>query len=147
VATGQAVAWGYGQLAHSSLNGIAISFQTFFTSTSDDTPTDLINGGGSLTFPDYSRTCIVRGRVIARAVTPGTDSAWDFTGVIRGDGSTAYSWVGVVDPVATVIAQDAGAVTWAVDVSIDDLSIVVTATGEVATDILWMSTIELDEVS
>ena len=148
-----AVAWGYGQYAHASggansPGAAQYSRQVYTYPTVDNTPTVLGDGSNNpLTFPDFLHTCVVRGRIVARRTdTPGTDSAWDFAGVIRGDGVSAYSWVGGFDPVPTVIAQDAAASTWAVAVTISGASIVVTVTGEVGKTIDWMTTIELDEV-
>ena len=163
VATGrQTISYGTGQRAHSSGKvGMVlpqITDQTYANQTTDATPTVLITYGGSpfvflariagAWVADYAKTCVVRGRIIARRLgTPGTDAAWDFAGVIRGDGVSAYSWIGGSDPVPAVIAQDAAASTWAVAVTISGASIVVTVTGEVGKTIDWMSTLELDEVN
>ena len=154
-----AIAYGFAQHALSGgLRGGVIaqqaSQQTYSNQTPDNTPIAL---GDEVGHPfsflqadaitsDYTKTAVVKGRIVARRTdTPGTDSAWDFAGVIRGDGS-AYSWVGGADPMPEVIAQDADASTWAVAVTISGASIVVTVTGEVGKTIDWMCTLELDEV-
>jgi hypothetical protein len=159
VATGfGSVAADTGQRSHSSggtgLSSGQISDATATQQTTDNTPTVLWNDtGGQFTFrqisgvADYTKTAVVHGRIVGRRTdTPGTDSAWDFAGVIRGDGSTAYSWIGGSDPVPAIIAQDAAASTWAVAVTISGASIVVTVTGETGKTIDWMCTLELDEV-
>jgi hypothetical protein len=122
--------------------------------TADDTPTPLAApDGGTFTFQttaqvaDYTKTARVRGAVVARCTTPGTDSAWTFDGVIRGDGTTAYTWVGDAAPTATVVAQDAGASAWAVALTISGASIVVTVTGAAATAISWACDLEIVEVA
>jgi hypothetical protein len=74
------------------------------------------------------------------------DSAWDCEGVLRGNGDTAYSWVGGSAPVFTVIAQDTAAAAWAVTIAVTDLNLEVAVTGEVGKTIDWNGTIELDEV-
>ena len=151
------IASSVGEFAHSSsfTSGIWAQFSrvTAAKGTSDDTPTALVPAFAFLSAsrnPDFTRTSSVRGRIVGRRTdTPGTDSAWDFSGVIRGDGASAYSWVGGADPVPAVIAQDTDASTWAVAVTIGGVegrSIVVTVTGEVGKTIAWMTTIELDEV-
>ena len=124
--------------------------------TTEDVPATLSNSGSSSGFTfcdtdqvaDYTRTAVIKGTVVAReSDTPGTDSAWSFAGVIRGDGSTAYSWVGGSAPSPTVIAQDAGASTWAVAVTISGASIVVTVTGAIATGINWVCDLEVVEIA
>jgi collagen type VII alpha len=146
-------ATGHGQRVHSSGDNLQsaigqLSDQTYAVGTTNATPTALADGSaGWLTFPGYTKTCVVRGRIVARRTdVPGTDCAWDFAGVIRGDGTSAYSWVGGSAPVPAIIAQDAAASTWVVALSISGASIVVTVTGEVGKTIDWMTTIELDEV-
>jgi hypothetical protein len=124
--------------------------------TTEDVPATLSNSGNSSGFTfcdtdqvaDYTRTAVIKGTVVAReSDTLGTDSAWSFAGVIRGDGSTAYSWVGGSAPSPTVIAQDAGASAWAVAVTISGATIVVTATGAVATSINWVCDLEVVEIA
>jgi hypothetical protein len=105
--------------------------------------------------PAWNKTVHVKGIVLARDITtPGTDSCWSFEGVLRGDGSAAYTWIGGTDPVPVVIAQDAGASAWSVAITIgtDPLpstaaAIIGTVTGEAATNISWECTLEMNEVS
>lgn len=98
---------------------------------------------------DYKQTALFRCRVVARRYdTPGTDSAWTFQGVIRGNGSSAFSWVGGSAPTATVVAQDAGASAWGAAVAFSaggQLS--VTVTGAAGATIIWESSVELDEAA
>lgn len=133
--------------------------------TSDATPTPTINADGNARLirfvdsngtPDFTKTMIARVRVIARRTdTVGTDSAWSTQGVLRGDGSAAYTWIGGSAPTFTLIAQDAGASTWAVTIaigtdpedSVANDALIVTVTGQAAKDISWEATLELDEVS
>jgi hypothetical protein len=96
----------------------------------------------------WSRTMVVRGRVVARRTdTPGTDSAWSFQGVLRGNGTSAYTWVGGSAPSMTLIAQDAGASAWAAAWTISGNGLVLTVTGATGETIAWTSTLELDEVA
>lgn len=122
--------------------------------TTDASPTAI---GSTFQFVDatnapiYTRTMIVRGRCVARCTSiPGTDSAWSFEGVLRGNGSSAYSWIGGSAPVPVVIAQDAGATAWAVGCDMDAAihnQLNVTVMGSAATAISWECTLELDEVA
>lgn len=114
--------------------------------TTDATPVSV-----SLTATaDFTHTYLVTVRTVARRIdTPGTDSAWISQGVMRGDGVSAYTWVGGTAPVAVLVAQDAGASTWVSQVDIDPVTfaVLVSATGEVAETINWSNTVELDEVA
>ena len=121
--------------------------------TADDTPTPLYNfGNGAFSFvdaagePDWNKTARIKGTVVARDDS-ANDSAWTFEGVIRGDGTSAYSWVGGTDPVPSVIAQDGGASAWAVAVTILNSMILVTVTGAVATNISWVCDLEVVEIA
>lgn len=132
----------FGDIGSSQFQRVVIPAQT--TDATPD-PTILALLGGA-----FNRTYIVTVRTVARRIdTPGTDSGWTSQGVARGDGSGAYTWVGGVAPVATLIAQDVAAATWAVAVDIDPstFGIMVTVTGDVAETISWTSTVELDEVA
>lgn len=150
-----AIAYGYGQWAHSSSDIGMHTLQTYYNGTTSDTPQGLFNGSGTpgdvesqCSFPDYKRTAVVRGTVVARRTDViGTDAAWSFEGLIRGDGSTAYSWVGGSPPTATSIAADAGASTWDVEVGITDTTITLFVTGENGKAISWAATVEIDELS
>jgi hypothetical protein len=126
--------------------------------TTDATPTVLMAAGSpgilfqdSTGAPVWDRTMIVRVRVVARRTdVAGTDSAWSFTGVLRGDGTSAYTWVGGSAPAKVLIAQDAGAALWNVAVAMDGTThnqLDVTVTGAAATTINWEATVELDEVA
>lgn len=102
-----------------------------------------------ITFPNYGRTVLVTARVIARRQdTAGTVSAWSARCIIDGNGDNAYRIVG--DPAFTMIAQDAGASSWAVsDIEVDgsdDLSFNVSVTGETGKTVAWEATFEFDEV-
>jgi hypothetical protein len=124
-------------------NGPATFGLTNIGATADATPTDII----ATTMPDFAHTSLLRGTVSARdTTTPGTDSVWQFIGVVRGDGSSAISWVGSA-PAALVVAQDTGAAAWAAVVSISGEDIVVTVTGDVADSVDWSTVIQLEEVS
>jgi hypothetical protein len=102
------------------------------------------NGGSAY----WKRTLVFRGRVVARRTdVPGTDSAWSFQGVLRGNGTSAYSWVGGSAPSMTLIAQDAGASAWAAAWTISGNTVVLTVTGSAGATINWEATLELDEVA
>jgi hypothetical protein len=159
-------AYGDGQVAEATGDGnnsLASKVLNYGTTT-DDTPTALDNLGGQpclIRFvdlagdPAWNKTLLVTLKVVARDTsTPGTDSAWTGQGVLRGNGTDTYSWVGGSAPTMTPVAQDAGASAWAVsvDVGTDPLpsaaaALIATVTGEAATNISWMVTCELDEVA
>jgi hypothetical protein len=89
-----------------------------------------------------------QGTVIANVTGGGTTSGWKFEGVIK-RGANAASTTLVAAVIPTVIAQDIGAVTWAVAVTADTTNggIAVTVTGAAATTIRWVCKIETTEVT
>ena len=89
-----------------------------------------------------------QGTCIANVTGGGTTSGWKFEGVIkRGANAASTALVAAVTP--TVIAQDAGAVTWVLAVTADTTNggIAVTVTGAAATTIRWVVQIETTEVT
>jgi hypothetical protein len=89
-----------------------------------------------------------QGTCIANVTGGGTTSGWKFEGVIkRGANAASTALVAAVTP--TVIAQDAGAVTWVLAVTADTTNggIAVTVTGAAATTIRWVAKIETTEVT
>jgi hypothetical protein len=143
-------------------SGIQASIVVGKAFTTDATPRTMDNGIAEnlIRFvndagaPVWNKTIIVRARVVARDSTPGTDSAWSFQGVVRGNGTSAYTWIGGSAPSKTLIAQDAGASAWDAVMSIGTdpvtttaATIVMTVTGETSTNISWECTLELDEVA
>lgn len=89
-----------------------------------------------------------QGTCIANVTAGGTTSGWKFEGVIkRGANAASTALVAAVTP--TVIAQDAGAVTWVLAVTADTTNggIAVTVTGAAATTIRWVTKIETTEVT
>lgn len=122
--------------------------------TTNNTQTTIAPLDGTITFQDsagnpyWKRTIGCRFYAAARrADTPGTDSFWSAQGVLRGDGSAAYSWVGGSPPAFTVIAQDAAAAAWAPAVSITSNTLVVKVTGALAATINWVIVCEFYEVA
>lgn len=102
-------------------------------------------GSGNTT--DWKKTMVVKGTVMGRRTdVPGTDSAWSFQGVLRGNGSSAYTWVGGSAPSATLIAQDSAASGWAVAVSASGATLTVQVTGEASNTINWNCVLETYEV-
>lgn len=99
---------------------------------------------------NWSKTMLIQGTVVARRTdTPGTDSAWSFVGVLRGNGTSAYTWVGGSAPSPTLIAQDSGATAWTFAVTVDGTThnqIDILVTGEVANTIDWLVTLDICEV-
>jgi hypothetical protein len=99
----------------------------------------------------YNRTIHVHANVVARRIdTPGTDSAWEADGVLRGDGSSSYSWVGGTNPIFTVIAQDAAASSWTPSFGIANGTpcyLQASAAGDDISTINWEMTLTLDEVA
>ncbi len=89
-----------------------------------------------------------QGTCIANVTGGGTTSGWKFEGVIkRGANAASTALVAAVTP--TVIAQDAGAVTWVLAITADTTNggIAVTVTGAAATTIRWVAKIETTEVT
>ena len=86
-------------------------------------------------------TACVVGR---RFDTPGTASFWQITGLIDGNGSSAYRFVGGT-PVPLLIVQDVAAATWTVAISISSNTLVVTVTGASAQTINWTVVMDLTE--
>jgi hypothetical protein len=123
--------------------------QYLVNTTSDATPTALLGVlGKSLKYLDYqgnadfSKTMLVNITVVARRTdTPGTDSVWTAQGVLRGNGSSAYTWIGGSPPTFSVVAQDAGASTWALAVSVSSNTLTLNATGQVGKTIDWTAKI------
>jgi hypothetical protein len=89
-----------------------------------------------------------QGTCIANVTAGGTTSGWKFEGVIK-RGANAASTALVAAVIPTVIAQDAGAVTWVLAVTADTTNggIAVTVTGAAATTIRWVCKIETTEVT
>ncbi len=88
--------------------------------------------GNQLTL-ENSSSAIVKGLVVARQNTTGDTKSWEFTAHIRrGANAAATAMVATCTP--TVIANDAGAATWALDVSADTTrgALQVRVTGEAA---------------
>lgn len=99
---------------------------------------------------DWSKTLLVKAVIVARRTdVAGTDSVWTAQGVLRGDGISAYTWIGGVAPAAAVVAQDAAAAAWAVAVAVSNTApgITVTVTGAAARTIQWCAEIQTVEVS
>jgi hypothetical protein len=89
-----------------------------------------------------------QGTCIANVTAGGTTSGWKFEGVIkRGANAASTALVAAVTP--TVIAQDAGAVTWVLAITADTTNggIKVEVTGAAATTIRWVAKIETTEVT
>lgn len=89
-----------------------------------------------------------QGTCIANVTGGGNTSGWKFEGVIkRGANAASTALVAAVTP--TVIAQDAGALTWVLAITADTTNggIAVTVTGQAATTIRWVAKIETTEVT
>jgi len=98
--------------------------------------------------PSYTRTMLVTITIVGRRTdTPGTDSAWTVQGVLRGNGSNAYTWVGGTTPTPTLVAQDAGASAWAVALSLSTNQLLVTVTGAASETIKWNAVVQIDQVT
>jgi hypothetical protein len=89
-----------------------------------------------------------QGTCVANVTGGGDSSGWKFEGVIK-RGANAASTTLVAAVIPTVIAQDAGAVTWVLAVTADTTNggIAVTVTGAAATTIRWVAKIETTEVT
>jgi hypothetical protein len=163
-----ALAYNNGQLAHAcnAINdgsfggrpGISQhSWKTACARTVDTTEGQLDDGNGGMwvaldenSTTVWDKTILVRGTIVARRIdTPGTDSAWSFEGVFRGDGTGHYTWVGGSAPTATLIAQDAAAASWTVSFTnggaVSAFSCLVT--GSAGATIDWNAAFEINEVA
>lgn len=121
-----------------------------YITTVDATQHELSDGSGghTLTFDVLWYTALVTVRVVARrSDVLGTVSAWSCQCMIDGDGSS-YRILG--SPSFTLIAQDAGASSWAVsDVAFPDdpHDLKIFVTGDAGQAIEWEATIELDQTT
>jgi hypothetical protein len=91
---------------------------------------------------------VFQGTCIANVTGGSTTSGWKYEGVIkRGANAASTTLVAAVTP--TVIAQDALASTWVLEITADTTNggIAVTVTGAAATTIRWVSKIETTEVT
>jgi len=122
------------------------SLKSFAT---DATPTEIFIGSTAsqrLTLANNSAFAFTL--LITGAVTGGGDtSGWEIKGVIK-RGANAASTVLVGSVTSTLLAQDAGASTWAVAVTADTTngSLKLTVTGQAATTIKWAGTCDISEV-
>lgn len=115
--------------------------------TTDATPTELlIRGTDQLVLQDDSSWVFVA-RIIARNDVTGNTSAYELRGSIkRGTGAATTDIVGTVS--ADIIAEDSPG-TWVVT-AIEDTTngaLVIQVTGEAATDIRWVATVDTVEVT
>lgn len=136
--------------------GDAQAFTVFvFAKTTDATPTALSSSfSRTVKLQDYlgatswKKTMLAAFTVVARRTdVPGTDSVWTCQGVLRGNGSSSYSWLGGSAPTPTVVAQDAGASAWVVAITVATNVITVTVTGAVGETIAWNAQMSITEVS
>ena len=101
--------------------------------------------------PTWNRTIRVHITLMARRIdTPGTDSAWQGDGVLRGNGTNGYTWLGGSPPTMTVIAQDSAAAPWSIVFYLVDAGatyLQAEVTGDSESTINWECTLTLDEVA
>lgn len=82
--------------------------------------------------------------VVARATASNTNAAFDVSGlVVNNSGSAAL--IGI--PTITTIANDAGASSWAVTVTVSGTNLNINAVGADSTTINWVGRLELAEVT
>jgi len=150
-AEGGAVAYANGMHAESGgLSQGQFGRVTRSAFTTDTTPTTLIDNRSQngFVFRDFYEAAILTVRVLGKYSAGGVVSAWKAQCVVDGNHTNGYRIVG--SPAFTLVAQDAGASTWAVaDLAFDgsnaaQLNIVVT--GAASVPIAWTATIEIDEV-
>lgn len=141
-------AYGFGMHAHSSTVELGVGYaqytrQTLAIQTTSASVT-IMNGG----FLDstFNRASIMALRVIGRAAGGAVVSAWSARGIVAGDGSSSYRWIGGSPPTFVLIGQDIAAATWTVSVSISGDILDVSVAGAAATTIDWECTVEMDEV-
>ena len=122
--------------------------------TADATPTPMVSDGLS-SAPSTTNQLILlddasvgfHGYVLGRNGTTAS-SYWKFEGLIeRGTGAASTALVGTVIP--SLIAQDAGATTWAVAITADTTNggLQITVTGAAATTISWIARIQTEELA
>jgi len=89
-----------------------------------------------------------RGSITAGVTGAGNSAMWSFEGGIK-RGANAASTVLVGTPVLNLVAQDAGASTWVVALTVDTTNggLAVTVTGQAATTIRWVCKIETTEMT
>ena len=91
---------------------------------------------------------LVTGTIIANVTGAGDTSAWTFSAVIkRGANAASTALVGSVT--SAVVAQDAGAATWAIAITADTTNgaLAVTVTGAAGVTIRWTCALESTEVT
>ncbi|MGI9142923.1 MAG: beta strand repeat-containing protein, partial [Fluviibacter sp.] len=91
----------------------------------------------------------VRGTIIAGVTGAGNTSSWDFKGAIKRGANAASTTLVGAGITANLIAQDAGAATWAVSITADTTNggLKVTVTGQAATTIRWVCEVETTEMT
>lgn len=102
--------------------------------------------------PFWKYSFIVRGRVIARRYNTNLTAAWQIAtpGILVGNGSNDYVWVGGSAPTFSLIGEDVG-MGGSVTISVDDnagakaLSINVNSEGYTG-GVGWIGVLELDEI-
>jgi hypothetical protein len=120
--------------------------------TTNATPVVLTSDGGAISATNTSvlpnnHAYNVKARIIARDTATGDVVAWIIDGVVkRGANAASTALVGV--PTKTILARDAGAPTWAVDLIPDTTlgAAEIQVTGEAATIIHWVCNFETVEV-
>lgn len=136
------------QVGLSQVSRLVLGTQTTdATSTVLRSNTSAASTSNQVVLPNNS-AYVFQGRVIANVTGAGNTASWKFEGAIkRGASAGTTALVAAVTP--TVIAQDAGAVTWTVAVSADTTNgaLAVTITGQAATTIRWVCSIESTEVT
>lgn len=113
---------------------VATSNATQATSTTNGAAASTTN---QIILPDGS-AFVVKGTINVREAATGDSSAWDFTAYIkRGAGAGTTAMVAACTP--TLIAQDAGAATWAVAVDADTTNggLRCRVTGQASHDLKW----------
>jgi hypothetical protein len=121
--------------------------------TTDATATVLTSDGSAASttnqviLPDNS-AYLFKATVIANVTGGGNTSGWKLEGVIkRGSGVGSAAIVGLVT--TTLLAQDAGAATWAVTATADTTNggLKITVTGQASTTIRWVAKVDTTEVT
>lgn len=89
-----------------------------------------------------------RASVIAGVTGAGNAKAWEFTGVVK-RGATAATTTLVGSVIKNVVAYDAGAAAWDVNITVNTTlgCLTVTVTGAAATTIRWVCKIETTEMT
>jgi len=125
----------------------ASGFKTLIASTTDATPTDMLQGDTTKLVLSNNTSWAYDLTLVART-SSGDTASWMFQGAIkRGADASATSLVGTF--VKTVLAKDTNAANWDVTITADTTNgaLNIQVTGVASTTISWSATVRTSEVT